>query len=91
MKRTPSLALEEADALLVRVLPMLSRLGDFIGNGPLDSTRPDSLGTRCDLIGDIKDFLNIETGGLTADERDAVRRRTAADKRIREEQTNGNG
>jgi hypothetical protein len=36
---------------------MLCRLGDFIGNGELDSTRPDSLGARCDLIGDIRDLL----------------------------------
>jgi hypothetical protein len=37
---------------------MLDRLGDFIGNGQIDPTRPGSLGVRCDLIGDIKDLLD---------------------------------
>lgn len=46
-----------ARPLLERTLPLLERLGDFIGNGDIDPDRPGSLGTRCDLIGDIKDFL----------------------------------
>ena len=41
------------DALLARALPLLVQLGDAIGNGPIDPTRADSLGIRCDLIGDI--------------------------------------
>lgn len=36
---------------------MLVRLGDFLGNGPIDDARPGSIGSRCDLIGDIKDYL----------------------------------
>lgn len=40
--------------LLRRALPMLIRLGDFIGNGDIDPNRADSIGARCDLIGDIK-------------------------------------
>lgn len=47
----------ELIALLERALPMLVRLGDFIGNGPTDDTRQESYGTRCDLIGDIKDAI----------------------------------
>lgn len=46
--------------LLTRVLPLLVQLGNFIGNGPIDPERPDSLGVRCDLIGDIKDRLEAE-------------------------------
>lgn len=42
--------------LLERTLPMLERLGDFIGNGPEDPDRPGSHGQRCDLILDIKRF-----------------------------------
>jgi hypothetical protein len=44
-----------------RALPFLVKLGDFIGNGPIDHNRPDgraSLGSRCDLIGDIREFLD---------------------------------
>jgi hypothetical protein len=52
-------AAEEAHALLRRALPMLVRLGDFIGNGPIDPTRRDSLGERCDLIRDIRRSLEI--------------------------------
>ncbi len=43
--------------LLARALPMLVQLGDYIGNGPIDPTRADSLGSRCDLIGDIHAVL----------------------------------
>jgi len=43
--------------LLDRALPMLCKLGDFIGNGEIDKSREDSLGARCDLIGDIKNAL----------------------------------
>lgn len=39
--------------LLQRAIPMLVKLGDFWGNGPVDSGREGSLGRRCDLIGDI--------------------------------------
>lgn len=45
-------------ALLRRALPMLERLGDFIGNGEPTPGRADSLGDRCDLILDIKRFLD---------------------------------
>lgn len=44
-------------ALLARALPLLVQLGDFIGNGPVDPARAESLGVRCDLIGDINDAL----------------------------------
>lgn len=44
--------------LLRRVLPMLVQLGDYIGNGPIDPARADSLGARCDLIGDIGAYLH---------------------------------
>lgn len=44
---------QEVVDLFRRVMPMLVRLGDFIGNGPVDPNRPGSLGARCDLIGDI--------------------------------------
>jgi hypothetical protein len=43
--------------LLRRCFTMLVLLGDFIGNGELDPVRVDSLGIRCDLIGDIKTSL----------------------------------
>jgi hypothetical protein len=46
-----------ARVLLSRALPLLIRLGDFIGNGPIDPTRAESLGERCDLIGDIHHWL----------------------------------
>lgn len=46
--------------LLTRTLPLLVQLGDFIGNGEIDPTRPDSVGIRCDLIGDIKRVLTEE-------------------------------
>jgi hypothetical protein len=48
---------DDVEALLTRVLPLLERLGDFIGNGEIDPSRTASLGERCDLIGDIKDYL----------------------------------
>ena len=47
----------EARRLLTRALPLLVQLGDYIGNGPVNGDRLDSLGERCDLIGDIKDLL----------------------------------
>lgn len=50
-------------ALLERTIPMLIRLGDFIGNGDVDTTRPDSLGVRCDLIGDIRAAIAQANGG----------------------------
>jgi hypothetical protein len=34
----------------IRALPLLVRLGDFIGNGPVDPKNPASLGERCDVI-----------------------------------------
>lgn len=43
--------------LLRRALPLLVQLGDFIGNGPINADRPDSLGTRCDLIADMRAAL----------------------------------
>lgn len=33
-----------------RALPLLCKLGDFIGNGPIDPGNPESLGERCDTI-----------------------------------------
>lgn len=45
------------EKLLERALPMLVRLGDFIGNGEIDPKRDGSLGERCDLIGDIKEHF----------------------------------
>lgn len=48
-----------ADALR-RALPLLERLGDFIGNGEVDLDRHGSLGERCDLILDIKRLLRHE-------------------------------
>lgn len=33
-----------------RALPLLQKLGDFIGNGPTDPSNPTSLGERCDTI-----------------------------------------
>lgn len=47
--------------LLARALPMLIQLGDFIANGPIDESRPGSLGGRCDLIGDIREYLKAES------------------------------
>jgi hypothetical protein len=43
--------------IIERALPLLVRLGDFIGNGDVDPTRPDSLGVRCDVIGDARAIL----------------------------------
>lgn len=40
-----------------RALPLLERLGDLDGNGPVDVTRPGSLGVRCDVMGDLKAAL----------------------------------
>jgi len=57
--RRENAAMREA---LKTSIPMLVRLGDFIGNGPENPRRPDSLGERCDLIGDIKDLLNATDG-----------------------------
>lgn len=58
-----------SDDLLRRTLPMLVRLGDFIGNGDLDPTREGSLGSRCDLILDIKRHLDP---ALVGEERSAA-------------------
>jgi hypothetical protein len=52
-----------ARELLARVLPQLERLGDYIGNGRIDPARAGSLGERCDLIGDIKDWLATTGAG----------------------------
>lgn len=51
---------------LERTLPMLTRLGDFIGNGAIDATRPDSLGMRCDLILDIRAAIAQAKGETNA-------------------------
>jgi hypothetical protein len=53
----PAAAEEAPRQLLQRTLPMLVRLGNYIGNGSVDAARPGSLGTRCDLIGDIHTYL----------------------------------
>ena len=45
-------------ALLERALPLLVRLGDYIGNGPVDEKLAGSLGQRCDLILDIWNVLD---------------------------------
>lgn len=50
-------AVEQERAIVARVIPMLVQLGDYIGNGPIDPSRPGSLGTRCDLIGDLQALL----------------------------------
>jgi hypothetical protein len=42
---------------LARTIPLLVRLGDFIGNGALNTDRPSSLGERCDVIGDARALL----------------------------------
>lgn len=49
--------------VLEAALPLLIKLGDFIGNGDLNLDRKDSLGVRCDVIGDIR--LAIEAGRAT--------------------------
>lgn len=54
--KTPAAPVSRPD-LLRRALPLLVKLGDFIGNGPIDPNRPASLGERCDLVGDIHDAL----------------------------------
>ena len=43
--------------LLERAIPLLVLLGDYIGNGPLDPNLRDSIGVRCDLLGDIHSLL----------------------------------
>ena len=53
--------LYKREGLLRRTLPMLIRLGDFIGNGTV--TGPESLGERCDLIGEIRDVLEDNSNG----------------------------
>lgn len=50
---------DSPDELLARALPMLERLGDFIGNGELDPARENSHGVRCDLILDVKRHLGL--------------------------------
>jgi hypothetical protein len=52
--------------MLRRALPLLERLGDFIGNGEIDPQRPGSLGERCDLIGDIKSHLRTDDAAKLA-------------------------
>ena len=49
---------ESERRLLERALPFLVMLGNYIGNGDVDPSRPDSLGVRCDLIIDIKQALD---------------------------------
>jgi hypothetical protein len=55
-----NLANEDVSAsdLLRRALPLLVLLGNYLGNGPIAKDRPDSLGSRCDLIGDIHKYLD---------------------------------
>lgn len=53
-----SAEIEKRESLLRRAVPMLVKLGDFIGNGPI--TGPDSMGERCDLIGEIRAILREE-------------------------------
>lgn len=51
---------EETRDVLTRAVPLLVRLGDFIGNGEINQDREDSLGQRCDLILDIRQLLAKE-------------------------------
>ncbi len=53
--RTPTH--DGALGLLERAIPLLQLLGDYIGNGPLDASRADSMGVRCDLLGDINKMV----------------------------------
>jgi predicted metal-dependent phosphoesterase TrpH len=71
----------------VRALPLLCRLGDFIGNGPVDPYNPDSLGERCDVIGALRGALAAlgvpegemaPTRAATADRTALVRERMSA-------------
>lgn len=59
---TTTSLVDPRDGLLMRALPFLERLGDFIGNGPANPDRPNSLGARCDLMLDIRQTLR---GGTT--------------------------
>jgi hypothetical protein len=61
------MAMSTEQDLLMRALPMLRRLGDFIGNGEVDPDRPGSLGARCDLIIDIRDALGPDLFQRTLD------------------------
>ncbi len=47
--------------LLERAIPLLVLLGDYIGNGPIDESRMDSIGVRCDLLGDIHKLLEAQS------------------------------
>lgn len=42
-----------------RALPLLERLGDYMGNGKIDVNRPGSLGERCDVLADLKQALRV--------------------------------
>lgn len=70
-------------SLLRRTLPLLERLGDFIGNGDIDPSRPGSLGTRCDVILDIKTYLRGEADATLYDQ-SARALRAAADRFVAE-------
>ena len=50
-------AAPEMVRIVERMLPLLVKLGDFIGNGEIDPQRADSLGERCDVISDARDLL----------------------------------
>jgi|SRR5688572_20975950 len=58
---TPLTPFGEANQALMlaaqRAIPLLVRLGDFIGNGPVDPSKPESLGERCDVLLALKDAL----------------------------------
>lgn len=70
-----------------RALLLLCRLGDSIGNGPVDPYNPDSLGERCDVIGALRGALAAlgvpegemaPTRAATADRTALVRERMSA-------------
>lgn len=42
---------------VIEAIPLLVRLGNFIGNGDVDPSRPGSLGLRCDTIYDARTLL----------------------------------
>jgi hypothetical protein len=50
----------------LRALPLLVQLGDYIGNGPVDSSNPQSLGERCDVV----EALRAALGALGVSESD---------------------
>lgn len=49
--------LTSLQTLLDRALPLLEKLGDYIGNGHVNKNRKKSLGERYDLVLDIKNAL----------------------------------